>query len=167
MSDILHLDHNQSVQKIKDMAEGADLCFFTTALTELPLSTRPMSTQKVEDDGSLWFFSEKGSDKNQHIQSDNRVQLFYSNKGSSEYLSLYGRATIMQDAAKAKDMWSPWVKTWFDGPDDPELTLIKIIPEQGYYWDTKDGKIVSMLKMAAGAITGRELDGSIEGKIRI
>lgn len=47
MSDILHLDHNQSVQKVKDMAERADICFFTTALTELPLSTRPMSTQKV------------------------------------------------------------------------------------------------------------------------
>ncbi|HEX5652232.1 MAG TPA: pyridoxamine 5'-phosphate oxidase family protein [Chitinophagaceae bacterium] len=167
MSDILHLDHNQSVQKVKDMAERADICFFTTALTELPLSTRPMSTQKVENDGSLWFFSEKDSDKNQHIERDNRVQLFYSNKGSSEYLSLYGKAAIMQDAAKAKELWSPWVKTWFDGPDDPELTLIKIVPEQGYYWDTKDGKIVSMLKMAAGAITGKELDGSIEGKIRI
>ena len=73
----------------------------------------------------------------------------------------------MQDAAKAKELWSPWVKTWFDGPEDPELTLIQIVPEQGYYWDTKDGKIVSMLKMAAGAITGKELDGSIEGKIRI
>jgi general stress protein 26 len=167
MSDILHLDHSQSAQKIKDMAEAADICFFTTSLTELPISTRPMSTQKVEDDGSLWFFSEKGSDKNEHIEKDNRVQLFYSNKGSSEYLSLYGSASILQDAAKAKEMWSPWVKTWFDGPDDPKLTLIKIVPEQGYYWDTKDGKIVSMLKMAAGAITGKELDGSIEGKIRI
>ena len=167
MSDILHLDHNQSAQKIKDMAEAADICFFTTALTELPLSTRPMSTQKVDDEGNIWLFSEKGSDKNQHIEKDNRVQLFYSNKGSSEYLSLYGRASIQQDPAKAKEMWSPWVKTWFDGPDDPKLTLIKIVPEQGYYWDTKDGKIVSMLKMAAGALTGKELDGSIEGKVRI
>ena len=48
---------------------------------------------------------------------------------------------------------------------DPSLTIIKVTPEDGYYWDTKDGKLITLLKMAAGAITGKEIDGSIEGKL--
>jgi general stress protein 26 len=157
---------DEANEKIKKLAEDADLCFFTTNLTSLPLSSRPMSTQKVDDEGTLWFFSDKDSDKNDHIAEDDRVQLFYCNKGSSEYLSLYGNATIIQDAAMAKELWTPMVKIWFKTPEDPNLTIIKVVPADGYYWDTKDGKFVSLLKMAAGAITGKELDGSIEGRIK-
>lgn len=168
MGDLQNLDHSKSISKIKELAEDANICLFTTNLTELPLSTRPMSTQKVEDDGSIWFFSEDGSEKNLHIADDSRVQLFYANRGSSEFLSIYGTATIIKDEKKAEELWSPLVKTWFQGgPSDPSLTLIKVVPEDGYYWDTKDGKVISMLKIAAGAITGKEMDGGVEGKISL
>ena len=67
----------------------------------------------------------------------------------------------------AKELWSAIAKTWFnEGYDDPELTLLKIVPEDGYYWDSKDGRIVSLFKMVAGAITGKEMNTSIEGDIK-
>jgi len=156
-----------AMKKIKELADAADICLFTTNLTELPLSARPMSRQRIDDDGTLWFFSDKSSHKNLHIQQDNRVQLFFSNRNSSEYLSVYGIAEVIKDDVKAKELWSPIAKTWFNGgPEDPSLTIIKVIPQDGYYWDTKDGKLVTLLKIAAGAITGREMDGSIEGKVK-
>ena len=159
--------HQEAMKKIKELADAADICLFVTNLTELPLSARPMSRQKIDDDGTLWFFSDKDSHKNQHIEADKRVQLFFSNRNSSEYLSIYGSAEIVRDSAKAKELWSPIAKTWFNGgPEDPLLTIIKVTPEDGYYWDTKDGKIVTLLKIAAGAITGKEIDGSLEGKVK-
>ena len=158
--------HGEAMKKIKELADAADICLFTTNLTELPLSARPMSRQKIDDDGTLWFFSDKSSHKNEHIQRDNRVQLFFSNRNSSEYLSVYGIAEVIKDTAKAKELWSPIAKTWFNGgPDDPSLTIIKVTPQDGYYWDTKDGKLVTLLKIAAGAISGKEIDGSVEGKV--
>jgi general stress protein 26 len=165
-TEIKNLSRQEANDKIKKLADDADICLFTTDLTTLPLKTRPMSTQKVDKEGNLWFFSDKNSDKNKDIAKDERVQLFYSNKTSSEYLSLYGTATIIQDAAKAKELWTTIVKVWFKDPEDPNLTIIKVVPEDGYYWDTKDGKLVSLFKMAVGIITGKELDGSIEGKIK-
>jgi general stress protein 26 len=166
-TEIKNLARQDANKKIKKLAEEADICLFTTDLTTLPLRTRPMSTQKVDDEGNLWFFSEKDSDKNTDIAKDERVQLFYSNKMSSEYLSLYGTATIIQDAVKAKELWTAMVKIWFKDPEEPNLTIIKVVPEDGYYWDTKDGKLVSLFKMAVGVITGKEMDGSIEGKIKV
>lgn len=98
-----------------------------------------MSTQKVDEEGNLWFFSDKDSDKNDDIAKDDRVQLFYSNKTSSEYLSLYGTASIIQDAEKARKLWSTMVKIWFKDPDNPNLTIIKVVPQDGYYWILKTG----------------------------
>jgi general stress protein 26 len=165
-TEIEDVHHGEAMKKIKELADAADICLFTTNLTKLPLSARPMSRQKIDDNGTMWFFSHKTSHKNEHIQQDNRVQLFFSNRNSSEYLSVFGIAEIIKDSAKAKELWSPIAKTWFNGgPDDPSLTIIKVIPQDGYYWDTKDGKLVTLLKIAAGAITGKEIDGSIEGKV--
>ena len=156
-----------AIKKIKELAERADICLFVTALSKLPLTARPMSTQKVEENGSFWFFSEKNSDKNLEIESDNRVQLFYSNMSNQEFLSIYGTATIIQDAEKAKELWKTHAKIWFNGPDDPNLTLIQFTPDEGYYWDAENGKIVSLMKMAIGVISGKEIDGSRQGKVTV
>lgn len=165
--EVRNLSREEANKKIKELAEKADICFFTTNLTELPLTTRPMSTREVDANGDIWFFSRKDSDKNKEIAADNRVQLFYSNSSNYEFLTLYGTATIIKDDERAKELWSAIAKTWFnEGYDDPELTLIKIEPRDGHYWDTKDGKIVSLFKMVAGAITGREMNNSVEGDIR-
>jgi len=165
MSAIDHLQKDEAQAKIKELVDKADICLFTTALTKLPLSSRPMSTQRADEDGTLWFFSSKESHKDMDITDDNRVQLFYANKANYEFLSLFGTVDSFQDTEKARELWNSMAKTWWDGPEDPSLTILKFVPQSGYYWDTKDGKAVSMLKIAIGTITGKETDGSIEGKI--
>ena len=157
---------HEGVEKLKELAESADMCMFATSLSNDPVPARPMSTRKVDDDGAIWFFSRSTSTKNAEIKRDKRVQLFYSNPSSAEFLNVSGTATIIIDPVKAKELWSAWAKTWFpDGVDDPELTLIKVEPVDVQYWDTKHNKMVSLLKIVAGAITGKEMDDGVEGKI--
>jgi general stress protein 26 len=166
MGDIKDLARNDANKMIKELAEKADACLFTTNLTQLPLTTRPMSTREVDDDGNIWFMSRKGSSKNREIEKDNRVQLFYANMSGAEFLSIYGTAEIIKDDERAKALWSAIAKTWFnEGYDDPELTLLKVKPEEGYYWDTKAGKFITLFKMVVGAITGKEMDAGVEGKL--
>lgn len=157
----------EAVGKIKELIEKANTCLFITKLTTIPLASRPMSTLKVDENGIIWFFSKIDSDKNMHIKQDDRVQLFYAHASSSEYLSLYGRADIVTDRRVIDDLWNPVAKIWFDGKDDPTITVLKVTPEDGHYWDTKSGKMVQLLKMAIGAIIGKPLDDGLEGHIRI
>ena len=154
--------------KFKELVESAGMCMFASNLDSYPISARPMSTLEVDDEGNLWFFSEASSEKNYEIRADSRVQLFYNNTKSSEYLSVAGTASIIKDEEKAKDLWTAWAKTWFNaGVDDPELSIIKVVPEDIYYWDTKVNKLVSLLKIAVGALTGKEMDGGVQGKITV
>jgi general stress protein 26 len=168
MGDTKNLLHEDAVKKIKELAEDAKICMFNTSLADIPFSTRPMGIQKVEDDGSIWFMSASDSKKNKEISDDRRIHLTFMNNGASEYLSVYGNAEIIIDKEKARELWNPIIKAWFhDGPEDANLTLIRFEPERGYYWDTKSNKMISMLKIAVGALTGKTMDDGLEGKINL
>jgi general stress protein 26 len=127
-----------------------------------------MSTQEVDDNGNFWFLSSKSSNKNFEIGEDPRVQLFYSNHSNSEYLSVFGTATTFRDREKLEEIWSPIAKAWFEqGKDDPDLTCIRVVPEDAYYWDTKNGKVVSLIKIFASAVGGKTFDEGIEGSLKV
>ena len=158
----------EAVKKLKDLAESARICMFTTYTDTRPMPSRPMALQGVDDDGTLYFFSAESSGKNREVEEVPDVQLFFANNGSSEYLSIYGKATISDDREKIKELWSVWAKTWFQGgAEDPDLTLISVKPEACEYWDTKHNKAVQLLKIAASIVTGKTMDDSVEGKLNI
>jgi general stress protein 26 len=168
MGDTKDLSSREGLAKMKELAESAKICHFVTGLATKPLSSRPMATQEVDDEGNFWFLSKKSSNKNDEIDDDPEVQLFYSNTGSSEYLAVFGYAEIVKDKSKLEELWSPFAKAWFtEGKDDPEISIIRVRPVDAYYWDTKNNKLVSLIKIAAGAVTGKTMDDGIEGEIKL
>lgn len=163
-----NLNGSQAVEKLQQLIQSESICHFVTNLAKAPLSSRPMSTLKVDDNGNIWFFSPKSSSKNADIMLNDAVQLFYSNPGSSEFLSVYGKAFVITDRQKAAELWTPIAKAWFkDGVDDPQLTLIKVAPLEAYYWDTKNNKVVAMLKILAAVVTGVVADDGVEGTLKV
>lgn len=169
MGDVKNLTATDAVEKIREIAKDANICMFVTDLSSLPLAGRPMATQEVDEQGNIWFMSDRNSDKNKHIEDDEQVQLFYSHTNNYEYLSIFGRAEIVNDRSKIEELWTPMAKTWFkEGKDDPNISLLKVIPEDAYYWDTKNNKMVSLIKFAMGAIgINPKDDGGIEGKLKV
>jgi general stress protein 26 len=159
----------EAAEKIKELAEKAETCFFCTNIQSgKPFVTRPMSAQKVDEQGNLWFLSADDSHKNEELSNDASVQLLFQGSKHSDFMSLYGKATISKDKQKIKELWEPLVKVWFtEGVDDPRITVIKVQPTEGYYWDTKHGSIVAFAKMIAGAVSGTTLDDSVEGKLHV
>ena len=153
--------------KIRALAEKAKTCFLCTVIQPgRPLTVRPMSVQKMDDEGNFWFLSASDSHKNEQIKQDDHVQLLFQGSAHSDFLSVYGRASISTDKGLIKELWEPILKTWFtEGVDDPRITVIKVDTIEGYYWDNKHGNAVALVKMAAGAIMGKTLDDSIEGKV--
>lgn len=158
-----------AVEKMKTLVEKANTCFFCTSIGGSDhFSTRPMSVQKVDDEGNIWFLSASDSKKNEEIGRDDSVQLLFQGSKYSDFLSLNGKATITTDKVVTDELWQPILKAWFtEGKDDHRITAIKITPTDGYYWDTKNGKIVSMIKTAIGAAIGKTLDDSIEGNLEL
>jgi general stress protein 26 len=165
----MDLHGGNAAEKIKEMAAKAKSCFFCTKqVGENALATRPMAPQKVDEYGNLWFLSADDSYKNEELSENPFVQLFFQGGPHSDFMMLYGTATVSKDKQKINELWEPLIKTWFTGgEDDPRITVIKVTPRDGYYWDTKHGTLVAFAKQIAGAITGQTLDDSIERKLTV
>ena len=166
MGDQKNLNREAAADKIKELAEGIETCMFCT-YKGIKLESRPMSVQDIDDNGYLWFLSDKRSNKNLEINLNSTVELFFA-KGHDSFLSLHGHASILYDRDKIKELWNPIIKVWMtEGVDDPNLSIIKVVPEDGYYWNNKHGKMVAIVKMTAALLTGKTMDDGIEGNLEL
>lgn len=168
MGDLKNLHGEEAIKKLKEVIAKTNVCMFCTESDgKLPMPTRPMDTQEVDDEGNFWFFSGKSSNKNREIAQDDTVQLLFTYQ-HSDFLSVTGTVDVFKDHAKVEELWNGLLKTWFkEGKDDPELTLLRVRPTEAYYWGTKNGKIVSTLKVMVSAATGLQMDGAVEGSVNV
>lgn len=158
----------EAINKLQDLAEKARNCMFCTNVGQFPSNSRPMALQEVDRNGKLWFISSKQSQKNAEIENDNRVSLYFQNNSTYEYLVVNGHAFVHDDKALIEKYWNPFANAWFDGKDDPNISIIEVDPIDSDYWDTKDGKIISFIKMTFNALTGSKSDdGGVEGRLKI
>ena len=159
---------DEGVKKIQELGKKAGSCFLCTKISDGSFETRPMSAEQIDDEGNFWFLSASDSNKNKQIMEDSSVQILLQGSAHSDFLSINGNAEISTDKNKIEELWNPIMKTWFtEGKDDARITVIKVTPESGYYWDTKHEMAVALIKRVAGAIAGKTLDDSIEGKVII
>ena len=158
---------DKAIKKLKELAESIDFAMLATDLKNQPIHMVPMSTKKVDDQGNIWFLSGKDSEHNQNILKDAKVHLIYSNPKGFEFLNVYGQASIVTDRHILEDLYGSGDDMWFDGVEDPNLTAIKIDTDDAFYWDNKNSKLVSLLKLGVGAITGKEQDLSEYGELKM
>ena len=163
-----NLRGDQAIEKIKQLASAGSNCFFCTSVALGDTGgVRPMNVRQVDEAGNLWFLSASDSHQNQELSRDGRVKLFFQGSKHYDFLYLAGRAIVSTDRQKIEELWEPIIRTWFTGGiDDPRITVIQVIPDDGYYWDTKHGPTVAGIKMLIGAMLGKTLDDSIEGTLR-
>jgi general stress protein 26 len=167
MSGIENLSNKEAINKLKQLIEEIDICLFCTNLKQDDGETcRPMSSRDVSDEGNIWFFSEASSIKNEEIKQDQNVQLFYSHPGKDSYLVVNGEAELVFDRDIIAELWDPSLKAWFpEGKEDPNISLIKVKPSSGYYWDTKGSKMINFIRKLASAASGQNLIKGNEGTI--
>lgn len=163
-----NLQQEEALKKFKKLITDINVCMFITINRAEHEHTRPMATIDIEDDGTLWFFTDIRSIKVEEVAMDKLVHLTYAHPGKDSYIDVWGLANIVTDKQTIKDKWKTIVKAWFpDGVDDPNIAMLQVKPTESYYWDSETGKMVQFLKMAASVVTGKRLAEGAEGKLAI
>ncbi|SDQ92697.1 pyridoxamine 5'-phosphate oxidase family protein [Virgibacillus salinus] len=120
------------IETFREIIKDVDTAMLTTA-TEEGLVSRPMRTQEVEFDGDLWFFTKKETNKYDEILHNQDVNVAYVGKS---YVSVRGRAEIVEDLGKKKELWSKiYEKIMKTSYDDPNVILIRVNVEAAEYWE--------------------------------
>lgn len=168
MKDSIHnVEGEAAREKIKEIGQSIRTCLMLTSLHQRPIPSRPMAIQEIDDEGFIYFFSRKDSEKVNELRHSDEMQLVFVNEGSSEYMTLHGKAEIFRDQQVIDKLYSIFANTWFEGKEDPNLTIIRFSPLEGNYWDTKHGKVVQLAGIFLGALTGKQTDDGVSGKITL
>lgn len=154
---------NDDLVKLADALKGIEFTMLTTVGEDGCLYSRPMATLEIDPnkfDGKLWFFTDKNSPKVSSISSDGHVNLAYARPDKQKYISVSGRASIVNDRAKIKELWTPTMKAWFpEGEDDPEIALLCVEAETAELWDSPPSKVVQLAGLAKALATGQRFRG--------
>ncbi len=157
----------ESIEKLKGLLEDIDFAMLTT-MADGKFRSRPMSTQEMDENGDLWFFTSDETHKIEEIEADSRVLVAYSQPNDNTYVSVFGRAELVKDKAKIEELWNPILKAWFpDGLDDPHLSLLKISVEEAEYWDSPNSKLVQIAGFVKALVTGQQAKGGDHGTVNL
>jgi general stress protein 26 len=163
-----NLTGEEAITKMRNLIDKSGSCFFCTSTLMNKTNSSPMSVQKSDLNGDLWFLSPKDSIKNMEITQDSEVTLYFQGSPHSDFLELKGKATISDDRDLINELWDPMAKSWFkEGKDDPRISVIQFKTESGYYWDNEHGNSIAGVKLLIGVITGTSTDDSEEGSLKI
>lgn len=162
-----NLNIEESRKKIKSLVGDIKVAMMITGFDKKPINAIPMTTKKIDNEGNIWFLSLRTSHHNKDLLKSKDVQLLYSDPSDMEYLSVFGEAEVTTERAVLEDLYEKTDDNWFEEIDDPNLTAIKVRPEEAYYWDTKTNKYVTLLKLGVGAVTGNKQDIGEKGKLNI
>jgi len=164
------LQTDESKRHYFEVLDDFDTAMLVTRPGDGRLHGRPLSIAGKDPDGTLWFVTSARSPKVDEIEAD--ACALVTMQSSSRWLTLEGTAEIVRDRAKVEELWSVAQRIWFENEDDPDIALVRFVPNAAEYWDNAGAQGIRFAFAAAKAIVqGKPLtdrgDPKAHGKVSL
>jgi general stress protein 26 len=159
------LHESDAIKKLKSLGEDIRFCMYTT-YNNGKIESRPMTTLDIDENGNVWFFTSRQTEMANTANWGEEVSLIYSDPKNNSYVSVSGKASVVEDEKRKEELWNPMSKAWFpEGKDDPDLVMLKVTTDEAAYWDSTSSKMVVFFSMLKAAVTGTTPDGGDHGRL--
>ena len=146
------------VDHVWKIAEKVKTCMLVTSSAG-KLRSRPMHAMPDREAGYLWFITDHRGAKDEEIRAAPDVCLGFADTASNTYLSMTGRAEMLHDVAKARELWCTETQAWWPkGPTDPDVRVLRVTPKEAEYWDARGNSVTVALKLFAARLSGHPPD---------
>lgn len=162
------MSHDSSTDadhKVWKMMKDISICMLATH-GGAGLRSRPVAAYARREENTIYILTDVKGHKDDEIEANPEVLLTFADTSGNSYVSLSGKAAVSNDRAKIKELWNAWAKAWWDGPEDPNIRLLRIEPKEAEYWDSP-GRVVSSVLMAFQAVTGKRTDMGDNKKVTL
>lgn len=160
------LQDQEAIEKFRDLLKDVSICMFTTIGQDHELTSRPMFTSSVDDEGNVWFFTNEFSEKISEVSKDNVVHLIYSHPVKNIYVDVKGTCSVIIDKKKMQELWQPELKAWFPQElEDTKLCLVKVETEIAHFWNHSASKMGLLFQMIRSITKGDHYKETEKGKL--
>ena len=121
-------DRAALLQVAREVMEQAAYCALITIDPDGTARARAMDPFPPESDMVVWMGTNLSTRKVEQIRRNPRATLYYFDAAQSAYVSLAGRATIVDDPAEEARYWKPQWEAFY--PDrERSYGLIRFVPD--------------------------------------
>ena len=146
----------EAVSRVWDIIEQAGVGMLTTRFGG-GLRARPLEPRPNREEGIIWFVTDVRGHKDDEIAAAHDVGFVIIDHKDKAYLSISGRAAVTQDEAKARAIWEKTDNVWWpDGPGDPNVRVLRLVPERAELWDGPSNSAVAAFEFAKARVTGEK-----------
>ena len=145
--------HEDNLDRVWDIIEKVGVTMLTTQFLG-GLRARPLEARPERDAGLIWFVTDVRSGKEHEIEAEHDVCLVFIDPEAKAYLSITARAEVRHDHAKAAEIWKSTDTMWWNGPDDPNVCVLRVRPVTAELWDGPSSAAVAAFEFAKARITG-------------
>ena len=132
---------DENLNFIKEKISDIKVAIFKSEInSELQLPNNIIQVLKVDDDGTVWFFTSCSGDHKQTIERSFYVYLDFHRKGVEGRLQISGHANVMEDQDDDFLNISNYSKSTAN-----RLVLIKMKIMQAEYFEAKPSPQISMM----------------------
>lgn len=113
----------------REIMDGAHFCAFITNGEDGQPQAREIDPFAPEDDFTVWMATKASTRKMAQVRRDPRVTLYYQAPNGAGYVTLFGRAAIVTDAAEKAARWKEaWAPLYDDRNRGDDYTLVRVTP---------------------------------------
>ena len=143
-----------NLDRVWNIIERVGVCMLTTR-SDGGLRARPVEARPDRDAGLIWFVTDLRSGKEHEIEAEHDVGLVFIEPKEKAYLSITARAQVLRDHAKAAAIWKATDDAWWDGPDDPNVCVLRVQPVTAELWDGPASRAVAAYELAKAWLTDK------------
>jgi general stress protein 26 len=141
------------IDRVWDVIEKAEVCMMATHFSE-GLRARPMEAKPDRDEGAIWFLTDRRGLKDDEVEECPEVCLTFVYPEEKVYLSITGEAFVGRDPQRARALWNKRQAAWWEGPDDPNLLVMRVEPGRAEMWDGPASSALAAYEFFMARLTG-------------
>ncbi|MCL6741425.1 pyridoxamine 5'-phosphate oxidase family protein [Sphingomonas sp. RB56-2] len=127
------------IERLLDLARKLiDELTFCVAVTQAEagdLNARVVQPLPMRDDWRVDVMTNRRCRKVREIESTGRMTLLYQHDADKSYVTLVGRAEIVEDLELKRAIWQPGHYRWNPGgPEDPATVFARLVPDRIELW---------------------------------
>jgi general stress protein 26 len=145
-------------ERIWELIEKIGVCMLTTQAADRlharPVEARASSADKAA--GQIYVVIDVRSTKADEIAARPAVVLTFVDQRENAYLSITGRAQVLRDVARTRQLWRKTDELWWSGYDDPNVCLLRIDAMTAELWDGPASNALFVWEFLKATVSGAE-----------
>lgn len=121
------------------------------------LRARPLEARPDRNAAAILFVTDVRGLKDDEIAADPHIGFTVIDVDDNAYLSITGCARVTRDDIAAARIWKKTDDVWWpDGPQDPNVRVLRLEPTKAELWDGPASSLVAVYEFAKARLTGEK-----------